>query len=336
MRGADPGRGAARDREPPVVGPRHLLHRGGGAAGAETGPSAPHDAAVSTGRTGIRRFRRLPRRRSPRASARTSARSARTAQEFGGEIVRADRRRDPARALGRTSGASTRTPARASGARPTSRAPSSTARTRALRDDMLLVLAIRDGRPVAGALNFIGRDALFGRYWGCIEDHPCLHFELLLLSGHRLRDRHGPGAASRPARRANTSSPAATCRSRRIRCTGSPTRASRPRSSDYLEAERAAVDEEIEVLTSYGPFRKVMEDCRWPAKLTEDERDAGLPALYEEGWELVPRARRDPQDLPLRELRRRLRLDDARGADRRKDEPPSRSGRTSTTAWSSR
>jgi uncharacterized protein len=47
-----------------------------------------------------------------------------------------------------------------------------------MRDDVLLVLAERDGRPVAGALNFIGRDTLFGRYWGCVEDHPCLHFEL--------------------------------------------------------------------------------------------------------------------------------------------------------------
>jgi len=47
-----------------------------------------------------------------------------------------------------------------------------------MRDDILLVLAERDGEPVAGALNFIGRDTLYGRYWGCVEDHPCLHFEL--------------------------------------------------------------------------------------------------------------------------------------------------------------
>ncbi len=47
-----------------------------------------------------------------------------------------------------------------------------------MRDDVLLVLAERDGRPVAGALNFIGADTLYGRYWGCTEDHPCLHFEL--------------------------------------------------------------------------------------------------------------------------------------------------------------
>ncbi|TMV85083.1 N-acetyltransferase, partial [Thioclava sp. BHET1] len=47
-----------------------------------------------------------------------------------------------------------------------------------MRDDILLVLAEREGRWIAGALNFIGRDTLFGRYWGCVEDHPCLHFEL--------------------------------------------------------------------------------------------------------------------------------------------------------------
>ena len=47
-----------------------------------------------------------------------------------------------------------------------------------LRDDIALVLAERDGNYVAGALNFIGRKTLFGRYWGCVEHHPCLHFEL--------------------------------------------------------------------------------------------------------------------------------------------------------------
>ncbi|HEU4652298.1 MAG TPA: peptidogalycan biosysnthesis protein, partial [Croceibacterium sp.] len=35
-----------------------------------------------------------------------------------------------------------------------------------------------DGRPIAGALNFIGHDALYGRYWGCLVDKPFLHFEL--------------------------------------------------------------------------------------------------------------------------------------------------------------
>ena len=43
---------------------------------------------------------------------------------------------------------------------------------------ILLVLAFADGRPIAGALNFIGGDALYGRYWGCLVDKPFLHFEL--------------------------------------------------------------------------------------------------------------------------------------------------------------
>ena len=48
----------------------------------------------------------------------------------------------------------------------------------ALADDILLIMAQRDGRYIAGALNFIGGDTLFGRNWGCIEDHRFLHFEV--------------------------------------------------------------------------------------------------------------------------------------------------------------
>jgi len=47
-----------------------------------------------------------------------------------------------------------------------------------MADDILLVMAKRDGRYIAGAINFIGSDALYGRNWGCIEDHPFLHFEV--------------------------------------------------------------------------------------------------------------------------------------------------------------
>lgn len=43
---------------------------------------------------------------------------------------------------------------------------------------ILLVMAFREGRPIAGALNLIGDTALYGRNWGCTEDHPFLHFEL--------------------------------------------------------------------------------------------------------------------------------------------------------------
>src|SRR5690606_7539475 len=46
-----------------------------------------------------------------------------------------------------------------------------------LAERILLVVAERDGEPVAGALNLIGDDTLYGRNWGCTEDHPFLHFE---------------------------------------------------------------------------------------------------------------------------------------------------------------
>ncbi|MEA1072324.1 GNAT family N-acetyltransferase [Sphingomonas sp. LY160] len=48
----------------------------------------------------------------------------------------------------------------------------------AMGDALLLFMAYRDGRPVAGALNFVGADALYGRYWGAEEEVPFLHFEL--------------------------------------------------------------------------------------------------------------------------------------------------------------
>ncbi|MBI1619543.1 N-acetyltransferase [Aquamicrobium sp. cd-1] len=47
-----------------------------------------------------------------------------------------------------------------------------------MADDILLVMARRSSRYIAGAINFIGSDTLYGRNWGCIEDHPFLHFEV--------------------------------------------------------------------------------------------------------------------------------------------------------------
>lgn len=49
---------------------------------------------------------------------------------------------------------------------------------RTMADRIVLVMARREGRFVAGAINFIGSDTLYGRHWGCIEEHPFLHFEV--------------------------------------------------------------------------------------------------------------------------------------------------------------
>jgi hypothetical protein len=47
-----------------------------------------------------------------------------------------------------------------------------------LGDAVVLMMAEHDGKPVAGALNLLGRDTLYGRNWGCVGDWPFLHFEL--------------------------------------------------------------------------------------------------------------------------------------------------------------
>ena len=47
-----------------------------------------------------------------------------------------------------------------------------------MADRVLLIMAKREGRYIAGALNLIGDDALYGRNWGCNEEHPFLHFEV--------------------------------------------------------------------------------------------------------------------------------------------------------------
>jgi len=124
-----------------------------------------------------------------------------------------------------------------------------------MRDDVLLVLAFDGSRPVAGALNFIGRSALYGRYWGCVEDHPCLHFELCY---HRAidwaiaqgLDRVEAGAQGEH-KLARGYLPAET---HSLHWIADPAFARAV--ADYLDRERAAVDEEIEVLTAYGPFRR--------------------------------------------------------------------------------
>ncbi len=125
-----------------------------------------------------------------------------------------------------------------------------------LRQDMLLVLAMRDGRPVAGALNFIGRGALYGRYWGCVEDHACLHFELCYYQAidwaiaHRLEAVEAGAQGEHKLARGYL--PVETHSLHWFADEGFAEAVER-----YLEAERQAVGEEIEVLTSYGPFRKV-------------------------------------------------------------------------------
>lgn len=60
-----------------------------------------------------------------------------------------------------------------------------------MADRVLLVMAKRDGRWIAGALNLIGDDCLYGRHWGCVEDVPFLHFELCYYQAIEWAIDHG-------------------------------------------------------------------------------------------------------------------------------------------------
>ncbi|EDQ06600.1 hypothetical protein DSM14862_00341 [Sulfitobacter indolifex] len=124
-----------------------------------------------------------------------------------------------------------------------------------LRDDIALVLAERDGRWIAGALNFIGAETLFGRYWGCTEHHPFLHFELCYYRAMDFAIAHGlsrvEAGAQGEHKLARGYLPSPTWSLHWMRDPGFASAV-----GEYLQAERNAVDEEISVLTDYGPFKK--------------------------------------------------------------------------------
>lgn len=124
-----------------------------------------------------------------------------------------------------------------------------------MRDDVLLVLCERNGRWVAGAMNFIGSDCLYGRYWGCAEHHPCLHFEVCYYRAIDYAIEHGLKRVEAGAQGAHKLArgylPKPTYSLHWVADPGF-----RDAIARYLDAERTAVDEEIEVLTDYGPFRK--------------------------------------------------------------------------------
>ncbi len=61
----------------------------------------------------------------------------------------------------------------------------------AMGDSSLMFLALSDGKPIAGALNFIGGDTLYGRYWGALLERPFLHFELSYYRGIEFAIAHG-------------------------------------------------------------------------------------------------------------------------------------------------
>ncbi len=122
-------------------------------------------------------------------------------------------------------------------------------------DDVVLFLASRDGRPVAGALNLLGPDCLYGRYWGCTQDIPFLHFELCYYRAidyaiSRGLDRVEAGAqGEHKLARGYVAVP--TYSAHYIADPGF-----RAAISDFLKRESAAVEREIEFLGEMAPFKR--------------------------------------------------------------------------------
>jgi predicted N-acyltransferase len=123
-----------------------------------------------------------------------------------------------------------------------------------MADRILLVMAKRAGRYIAGAINFIGADTLFGRHWGAAEHHPFLHFELCYYQAidyaiaHRLRVEAGAQGEHKLAR---GYMPVTTYSAHYI---DDP--ALRRAVADYLKRERAYVESAGAELAAMGPFRK--------------------------------------------------------------------------------
>jgi uncharacterized protein len=124
-----------------------------------------------------------------------------------------------------------------------------------MADKLLLFVAERDGVPIAGALNFIGPDTLYGRYWGCSEDVPCLHFELCYyqaidwaLANGLSRVEAGAQGQHKIARGYR---PSRTWSAHFI-----PDPGFRRAIADFLTRETRAIDYEIAALDEMGPFKK--------------------------------------------------------------------------------
>ncbi|RFZ86681.1 N-acetyltransferase [Shinella sp. WSJ-2] len=124
-----------------------------------------------------------------------------------------------------------------------------------MADDILLVMARRDGRYIAGAINFIGGDTLYGRHWGCIEDHPFLHFEVCYHQAIDFAIARGlkrvEAGAQGEHKLARGYLPTTTHSAHYITHAGL-----RRAVADYLERERKDVEMMGDYLAEHGPFRR--------------------------------------------------------------------------------
>jgi len=124
-----------------------------------------------------------------------------------------------------------------------------------MADRILLIMCEREGLPIAGALNFIGGDTLYGRYWGSFEDHPFLHFEACYYQAIDYAISQGlstvEAGAQGPHKLARGYVPQTTYSAHLI---ADPSL--RDAVADYLDHERTHVALENEELARHAPYKR--------------------------------------------------------------------------------
>ena len=122
-------------------------------------------------------------------------------------------------------------------------------------NDLLLILALDGDEPIAGALNLIGSDTIYGRYWGCIEMRPMLHFEVCYYQAIDYALANGlkyvEAGAQGGHKLARGYRPIMTRSAHWIAHPGL-----REAVSQYLTQERQAVESDAGFLESRTPFKK--------------------------------------------------------------------------------
>jgi predicted N-acyltransferase len=124
-----------------------------------------------------------------------------------------------------------------------------------MADKVVLIMAKRAGRFIAGAINFIGSDTLFGRHWGAVEHHPFLHFELCYYQAIDFaidRKLKRVEAGAQGEHKLTRGYLPVTTHSAHFIADGGLRRA----IADYLARERAYVEAAGEELAAAAPFRK--------------------------------------------------------------------------------
>lgn len=124
----------------------------------------------------------------------------------------------------------------------------------AMGDSALMFLALENGRPIAGALSFVGGDTLYGRYWGAIDERPFLHFELSYYRAIEWVIEHGletiQAGAQGEHKLARGYEPVLTASVHFL-----PDPAFRRAVTDFLDQEREAVRLELEWAKAALPYR---------------------------------------------------------------------------------